>query len=411
MRKYSVIFCLCLSLHANAQMTIGDFLRTANNDIRLRQWDQRLDYLEGKPYKLSPIQRLELRTQNRELERTQQEFALRVTPSNPWEIKNTNRYFKSYQNVMAVERNLVLQEAFKDRYHAAVDFIISSEQRNLRQQEYDNISQQLVILEKQIGSNYFDADDYLDSQLELVETSADLHGEMVTQSIAMRKIKFLADNPLSTGLQWQKPELISVNRILKVVDSLSNQSLSILSQSYQQEKIRLAQAQYKLKKSNINAGFIQGEYDHRRIEQERVPFNISLGVTIPIVNPNKADMAERKLDEIEATNELTEERLENKYMLEALRQQVIENIAAYKKIDEQLEKLTNSPVGKTLSELKNSDPRVMVKFYGSTLKLKEVQLKLYRLILTDYVEFVAQAGALDVRPSVNFISNDLRSLD
>jgi hypothetical protein len=411
MRKYFIVFSLLLSFHSEAQLTISDFLSTAKEDIRLQQWNESLGYLESKPYRLSPIQRLEFRTQNRELEPTQQEFALRVTPGNPWEIRNNNRYFKSYRNLMEVERELVQQEAFKDRYHAAIDYFICSEQRMLMQQVYDNISQQLAILEKQIGTDYFDADDYMDSQLDLVETSADLHAEMVTQSVAMRRIRFLANNASIVELPWQRVEFISVERIIQVVDSLGNRSLSILSQSYQQERARVAQAQYKLEKSNINAGFIQAEYDNRRVEQERVPFNIALGVTIPIFNPNKPDMAERRLDEIEASNELAEEKLENKYMLDALKQQISENALAYKKINDQLDKLTNSPVGKTLSQLKGSDPRVMVKFYGSTLKLKEVQLKLYRLILTDYIEYIAQAGGLEVRPAVNFLSNDLPPLD
>jgi hypothetical protein len=411
MRNYFIALCLLLSFQSEAQLAISDFLATATGDIRLQQWNESLGYLQSKPYRLSPIQRLEFRTQNRELEPTQQEFALRVTPSNPWEIRNTNKYFNSYQDMMAVERGLVQQEAFKDRYHAAIQYVICSEQRMLMQQLYDNINQQVAILEKQIGSNYFDADDYLDSQLDLVETSADLHAEMVTQSIAMRRVKYLANNPSISDLQWGKDELISVDRVLQVVDSLGNRSLSILSQSYQQERARVAQAQYKLEKSNINAGFIQAEYDNRRVEQERVPFNIALGITIPIFNPNKPDMAERRLDEIEASNELAEEKLENKYMLDALKQQISENALAFKKINDQLDKLTNSPVGKTLSELKGNDPRVMVKFYGSTLKLKEVQLKLYRLILTDYIEYIAQAGGLEVRPAINFLANDLRPLD
>jgi hypothetical protein len=156
---------------------------------------------------------------------------------------------------------------------------------------------------------------------------------------------------------------------------------------------------------------VQAEYDNRRVEQDRTPFNISLGITIPIFNPNKGDMTRRKLDEFEAIGELSEETAENNFTLDLLADQVSKNAEAYLSINEQLEKLMKSQVGKTLSELKDNNPRVIVRFYGSTLKLKEVQLKLYELILSDYVEYLSLSGVLTGAAQVNFLSPALQPLD
>ena len=393
-----------------AQLSVREFLITARTDTRLTRFDKSLDYLGGKPYRLSPVQRLEFRTQNRELEPTQQEFALRLTPANPWEVRNNNTYFKTYTNVLSFQRQLILQQAYSDRYRAVVDYIVDTERRKLTKGAFDNVNEQLAILEKQIGSSYFDPDDYLDSQLDLVEASADYHNEVVNESGAVKNLRYLAGNVVR-AFDWELSDLISVDRLTRVVDSLQSASVSTLSQTYQRERIKLAQSEYKVEKSNINAGFIQGEFDNRRVEQERTPFNISLGVTIPIFNPNKPDMTKRKLEEIEAANKLAEQTSENQYEMDLLTAQINNNVAAYRSISEQLLKLEESDAGKTLSALKGSDPRVMVRYFGSTLKLKQVQLKIYQLILNDYIDFIALTGGLDQVVPVNFLSEKLERLD
>lgn len=407
-----LVFLLTLTTFCvNAQHTIDNFLQSAREDVRLRQYNESLQYLGGRPWRLSPIQRLELRSQNRELDPALQEYAVRVTPSNPWELKYTNEYFRSYNSMLSMERALILQESYKDRYEAVAEFIIRGQFHQLAEEIHANINQQVAILEGQIGSGYFDPDDYLDAQLDLIEANAELHETEIERSGASTRIKFLSAGKMNDNLAWTVSDLISVSRIQRVIDSLRHQSLMALAISYQKERIRLTQVQYKLEKSNVNTGFVQAEFDQRRVEQQRTPVNISLGITIPIFNPNKGDMARRKLDEFEAVGEMTAETNENQFVLDVLADQIAKNSHTYLKVAEQIEKINKSQLGKSLSELKDNDPRVMVRFYGSTLKLKEVQLKLYELILLDYVEFVALSGAITESPQVNFLSEDLHLID
>ena len=78
-------------LTASAQVTLAEFIKSANEDPEVKTFSEQARYLEQRTYRLPFLQRLELRTQNRELLANQQEYALRVTPANPWEVRNNNK--------------------------------------------------------------------------------------------------------------------------------------------------------------------------------------------------------------------------------------------------------------------------------------------------------------------------------
>ena len=88
---------LCEWNNSFGQVTISDFLRSANDAAEVKVFEEQVNYLQGKPYRLSPLQKLEFRTKNNQLDPSLQDYAIRISPANPWEIRSTNNYFKEYQ--------------------------------------------------------------------------------------------------------------------------------------------------------------------------------------------------------------------------------------------------------------------------------------------------------------------------
>jgi hypothetical protein len=407
----SYLFLIFISHYCFSQVTVAEFIGSAADAPEVKSAAAQISYLETKPYRLSPLQKMEFRTQNRELLYTQQEYALRFNPANPWEVQRNNKYFQEYQTSLSFEKEVALKTALVDRYNLVILYLYYYELKALAVESDQLVTKQLAILERQSASSFFDADEYvklkvdqLDKTVEKEETDFDWQ----SQKSAVSQL-----DPSASGknVEWENQLLISIERMERVADSLNTQAVSPLEVAYRQQKVNVARSQYNLEKSNINLGFLQTSYDRRRVNQDRTPFNISLGVTIPITNPNKGDMARRKLDEIESEYELNAARIDDQASQDVSYQKLKESITRYRDLQNKINELKNSSLQKDLTLLKGGDPLIALQFESGLNKLRVLQSKLKRKALTYYVEFLTESDHLQQKPLINFLSDKLTPLN
>lgn len=411
--RFIPLTIVCLGLfvsNVKAQMTIGEFIGSSMDDPEVQTFTKQISYLGEKPYKLSPLQSMQFRMQNRELLYDQQEFGLRINPSNPWEVRNNNRYFKSYQNYISREREVILKEALVERYMNAIVFSYLAALKSQSDSTQFHLDQQLRILEKQYASSYFDADEYvklkvehLDNLVEVEEVDYDLAGQR-------HMISRLYPKAHNATITWNLRDLISVDRVERVVDSISSVGAISSFIAYQQEKIMVAKSEYNLEKSNVNLGFIQGEVDQRRINQNRTPINLSFGITIPLVNPNKGDMAKRKLDLIEAEYDLEEATYEGETDKIILQDQLSGLIQRYRNLRSRIIDLEKNNFAQTLSTIKGGDPLIVAQFNQRVGRLKDLLIEIQRDVLLSYVDYLAFTDNLQQQPFINFLSDSLEPI-
>jgi hypothetical protein len=408
---FFAFFCLgLLSSEVKAQMTIGEFIGSSIDDPEVQTFTNQISYLGEKPYKLSPLQSMQFRMQNREMLYDQQEFGLRINPANPWEVRNNNRYFKSYQNFISREREVILKEALVERYLNAILFSYLAALKSQSDSTQFHLDQQLRILEKQYASSYFDADEYvklkvehLDNLVEVEEVDYDLAGQR-------HMISRLYPKAHNATITWNLRDLISVDRIERIVDSISSVGAISSFIAYQQEKIKVAKSEYNLEKSNVNLGFLQGEFDQRRVNQDRTPINISFGVTIPLVNPNKGDMAKRKLDLIEAEYDLEEATYEGETDRIILVDRLSGLIQRYRNLRSRIVDLEKNNFAQTLSTIKGGDPLIVAQFNQRVGRLKDLLIEIQRDVLLTYVDYLAFTDNLQQQPFVNYLSPGLEAI-
>jgi hypothetical protein len=410
LRSVTVAFYLLIAAPTVAQISISEFLASALRDDDVLTYKEQIRYLDQKPYRLSPLQRLEFRTQNRELQETQQEFALRLTPSNPWEVKNNNRYFQSYRDLLALQNEIALTEALTDRYNAVINFVFLKDLQKLIDQRRGLVEDQLSILEQQAGSRFFDADDYVDLQVDLMDRTVEADETSFELLTATTRIQQLLGRPITDSLSWSDQDLIPLPGIIRITDSLSADGIASLNVNYQKQKIEVARRELNLERSNINVGFLQGEFDNRRQDQGRTPFNISLGITIPIVNPNKVDMAKRQLDIIETEMEFDQTRRDSDIEREILQTKTERLIRRFDDLSRKLSDYEAGMFSSTLREIESGNPRVVVSMNENIIKLKVLLLRVKRDILLSFVEELAFNSTLQRQPLINFISRDLRPI-
>lgn len=405
-RLCSCIFLLQIkfAISAYAQVSVSEFLRSASEASEVKALDGQIDFLEEKTYRLPAIQKVEARVQNHEFLANGQEYALRVSPANPWEIKNNNRYFSAYQSVLTLKKELSYKEALISRYYVVINYLYYEEIRSLMQKNRKLLSDQLMVIEKQSGSSLFDADEYVALQVDQLEKDAELEEAEFDLMIQKKEAETMCLAAWKKGIEWQYNDIISPDRIMTVIDSLSTQAVRSTLLAYEQQKIMLANSAYNLERSNINLGFFQAQFDQRRVEQDRTPVNLSVGVTIPIANPNKPDMARRRMDAIEAKYALEETTSVTQLTTSMFYDRLKELYVRYAHLKNRIEALQNSNLSGTLNVINNSDPSVIIKYNQGIIKLDMLLAKIWHAMMEAYVDYLGYTDRLQQRPQVNYLS-------
>lgn len=405
-----VLFLFCCN-QLSAQSGFGTFIRAAKDDPSVNMFDLQVTYLNGRPYRLAPVQKLEFRTESNQLDPNRQEYALRVNPTNPWELHQNNRYFKELRSSLELKKGIVLKEVLIDRYTLIIELVTNAGLRDLAQRKLELTQTSLSMLEKQQLSGYFDGEDYVDLKLEEMDKSVEVDETIYEAENAARKVIAIFPDAALSAKSWSISEVISIEQIEKLVDSLQTAMPEATSLSYYQKRIDLADRELRLEKNNINFGYIQAKYQDYRIDQGRKPWSIGMGVTIPVFNPNKGDMTKRKLESIESQQEMKEAKVDLSKDQIRLREQLRDLIASHRKIEEKIKALNVSALARTLNTIQKSNPVAGVRFKGNLIKLEELALKLKQNILITYTEWLASTDALQQLPLTNYLSRNLETLN
>jgi hypothetical protein len=411
MKAISALLALTFSVISSsvtvAQVSIGEFVGSALQDPEVQTFSDQIKYLDGKPYRLAPIRDVQFRTQNRELLSYQQEFGLRISPSNPFEVRRHNQYFREFNTSLGFEKEFALKEALISRYTTVIEYIYYTDLLQLNQEGTKSLEEQLAILEKQSGSSYFDPEDFVDLKFDMLDYSVDLEELQFELSNQVHRVARTYAPAHQKQIDWNASLIISPDGIRQVVDSLEQLSAKASWLAYQEQKIKVAQSQYRLEKNNFNLGFIQGAYDFRRFNQDRNPISISAGLTLPLFNPNKGDMARRKLDIIEAEYDLKEENVESETDKRILLDKLRSLIDRIESLDRKVKEIKESNLPMTLSSIRGGDPVVLIQFTQNLNKMYELSHKVKREMLLTYIEYLAFTDHLQKQPLVNFFSSSL----
>jgi hypothetical protein len=390
-----LLFSLLVATHTLCgQVAPLDFLNSAHEDPEVRSLDQRIDFLKAMPFRLAPVQRLEFRMRNNQLDPDRQDYALRITPTNPWEARNSNRYFEEYERGLRLERELALKRALRSRYDLWAETAYQNDRVALYEAEVA-LAEKLVLLQsaRQTSSD-FDMDDLLEARLDVIDLQLEL--DELQLDLGQRLAEVAAVFPLASGkkIDWSLAEMVAPSSLGGRIDSLHTQATIGGEVAYRESRVRLAAREAAVQKSNMNLGFLQAQYEPYRTEQGREPWSLSLGFVIPVFNPNKGDVAERRLDEMEAQFELDEtaaiksrQRTKQAELLRGL-------IDQYASLERRKAELEQADLRKALYSGSETNPVLPVRYEQSLLRLSAMKLRLNRQILLAYIAYLDEAEVL-----------------
>jgi hypothetical protein len=391
-------------LIAQAQVSMEDFLQAAWNEPALQTFANQEDYLNTNPYRLAPVRRLEFRTESNQLDRTRQDYALRLNPASPWEMKRTNQYFKTYQELLQLDRDRVLKESLQARYKVIIGWLYFEEIKQLKEVDTKTTDKLIQILEAQRNSGFFDAKDYVELKLDQVEKAIELEETRFEIDNQRRRVEALYEQARLKNLSWSMTDVLSIDQVKTVVDSIAQQTSATGEVAYREKKIDLFTSEWKLEKANINVGYLQTKYENYRLDQNRRPWSVSLGVTIPVFNPNKPNMAKRKLEAIEAEGDLAQAKSDQQAGREMLQAKIESLIKRYHDVSTLMESLKIDELATTLQQINDSNPMTTVRLQSNLIKSKTMATRLKQEIYLSYIEFLSYSEVLQQRPVINFLS-------
>lgn len=399
-----IIWCFLLPIASFGQVSMEEFLESAFESIQIRQIDQQKGFLESGSYKMAPIRGLEFRTESNQLDPQRQDFALRISPANPWEINRNNAYFEKYQEVIDLGQIRQIKKLIQLRYDLIIDWVYLQDRKSLKDEEIKTIRSLIEILEAQRNSSFFDPENYAELKIDLIEKQAELQDLMLEEDVLKQRIVSFFPDAQSKNLDWNLDDLVSIERISNWIETHQAQ-IESEEVTYHRKLVELSKAEWELEKSNLNIGFLQAQYQQFRLAQDRKPWNIGMGIRLPIFNPNKGKMAEKKLDIFEAEGNLTQVQNEHVAEVELVKSKLVGLCENYFSIQNQLEDLDLISIEKNLNTLSANNPAVNLRFQRNLLKSKNILSRHQRDIYAAFIEYLSLTDALQQRPIVNYLGS------
>lgn len=402
------VFVFALFQVNGQDVALKQFLKSALDDPYYASFAKQ-ESIFKKPglYSLPWVDRLEFRTRNNELLDSRQQYALRLDPGNPWQIMSNMRYFQGYRTLKTLEQQLLLKELMRERYDLVIEYWMAVERADLFQKQKDIRKQISYAMTQRSGSSDFDADQYLNNELDVIEKIADWREAEFERDVARTRILQLssdADFSLTTEL------LVDIEQIKQMVD-LRDESKTKTEVELLKQEIALSEQKIKTDKYNFDIGFLQAMYAPYKVDQGNGPFGLSMGVTIPLFNQSRDDIAREKIKNLEQQGELEQFQLRETGKSTSKAAALELHFIHYQKIDSLISALKNRELNLSTTLANNYNPVVELKYREKLVQLDLLKVRIKREILLQYISYLNNSDKLHQRPLVNFLSKDLSSLE
>lgn len=396
-----MIAILGFSINVQAQQSVSDFLLTAYEDQNLRSYDTRIDFLKPGNYRLPVVDEVEVRISNDEQTYEDLEYAVRLRPANPWKVRRNKALFNATKKELQLQKKIEYKENMLFRYETALNLFYYQDLADNIQNRLDLISRKSDIMQENLKSDLFDAKDFSEAKLDQVKAIENVEEAVVKANYARLQIQLMLN---AASLDWQTFNLISVETVEAVADSISHKAVQSTELDLIAQELEVARQQTRVRKADFDIGFAQMEYYPFTNKDSKYGF--SVGVTLPIFKDNKPKIAEDKLDELELRDTYNFEQQQDSVAKIREYQYLKKLIKQYGKVLEQKKSLNFSTMETNVAQSDDFNPITVLELREGMQKLEEVVLKSKYRVLTQFVVFLYTYDAISEHPLVNYLSEE-----
>ena len=391
---------------AQDDFTMEKYLATALKDQSLELFQAQASFLEDNNYNFPWINRVDVRIGSDRTDRSVEEFRLRLSPSNPAEVKANKEYHDKHQKSIATNYQIALNDALKNRYELLLQYhYFTTLLARLEQNLVD-----LTSLNQTLSSTNIEKINAGDI-IEIQENQSALMLRIDELKYQKEQVEyFIALDMPDSSPSMNESLLISIDQIRSYLQSRESHTAAMnLSIKEAEDDLMLSEQMLRIEKAEAwsNIGFIQGVYDIGRGNEINEHIGFQIGVRLPIVNPDKPKIQREQIELLEDEMELsaTKDVVSKKRDLLILRLTHLLNQS--ETLNERI-KMANDVAPQNSSGL---DLAQLLKIKKYKNKLSEQRLSLDKNLREAFIDYLDLSGYLIEKPLVNYLSSDFSKIE
>lgn len=393
---------LVIDLSGQSGFSMEAYLRTAATDQSLEKYYAQLDFLRNNNYTPDFLNRVELRIGTEQADISLDRYRLRISPSNPMEIRANKRYHSRHLEYVNAEYEVALNQALLNRYNIIIEHHYYSRLSRLLK-EQQNVMTEFLQLIGASSLARIDMDDIINIESSMSDFEIELSEIAMERDEMEYYIKL--DLPAIEGILWDDLNMVSIDGVKDYMDREeaieSDQNIYIAEA--QQYKL-LQEQMFKVNKAEArsNIGYLQANYHSDQGETFNEHLGMQVGVRVPIVNPDKADLARNRFKLIESEKEIASTKTLVKQQSELLAIKLAHLLDQHSLLQSRIEKAGKMEIVTPAD--KNIEAIQLVKLQNYQSGLHEKQLTVARDIYLTFIEYLSIKGTLAERPLRNYLS-------
>lgn len=381
---------------------VDDFLNGSYEALKVKLYEQELTFLDDDPIKSSWIREVEIRAKAKHYNETIDDYRFRVSPTNPWEIKANKSYQSQLKEVSEINYSLAISKELKKRYLILITSYYQYQKLQLIDEELQ-VKKLTIDTDISSGKNLDPVD-----LIEIESRIAELEIKRTTLELDHLDAIIPIQNESQSEVTWKDWKMITPAKILELVYANDTSELQNIHKSLADSKLDLKKRMYQVNKSESfgNIGFMQANMDLDQGSDFNDHLGFQIGISIPIVNKKKADLARDRFDLIESQNNVDQTYEEVDFELTSITKKVSSLYQLIQLIDD---KLSRSVI---LSERveQNPTPGAVIKLEQYRVELKNQRNNVYQDLLIAYIEYLDLSGLLASNKNLNYLSPNLNSI-
>lgn len=387
---------------STAQDQLSDFILAAFEDINTQGYSDVQNYIVPKNYRIPLIDELEFRFSNDEFVRDEQEYAIRITPSNPWYVRRNKAYFNATKKEVGLEQKLIYKQNLYYRYLIASSYLLDLKELNLEQERYDLIVKRVNIIGENAESSFFDSEDFVDAKLDQIDKLYDVQEH---QSSLLHNKRTISSLMRVENIDWEDEQLVSVATIDSISNIIAQNAFKSAELNLLVQKLIVANKESRLEKADFNFGYVQAEYVPFKNRESNI--GISFGFTIPIFQPNKDKIAENYIKEIEIENQIQSQEFQDSVQKVIQFGFLKDLLHHHQLLEEQIKQIDIPNLINNLSTNENNNPITLLDIEEALIKLKLLKFDSHKRLIVQYIEFLNTFDMLSSTPLINYLSDEL----
>ncbi len=396
MRILTILTLLLSSLHLNAQFSMESFLASAVEDAELMEVLNSLEYLENHRFNSPWIREIDVRLRSNDFQADLEDYRMRFGITNPFMVMANNSHRKVLETTLEAEKVVKRSEILRNRYHLLIE--------NADLHVYLELTKKKLEALKRLEDVQ-----RLDELEDWIEIQSDITKEQLLKKELEEKLRineFLIRERMSIDqpIEIDTATLITEGQLFELISVLVNDDEEGLLKQLNMQKALLRESELSVERAENrkSIGYLQAEYDPQRGDNFNSHAGFQVGISLPIINPDKANYQREVLKQLESESEGQLEEIERSRAMGIATMDI-----EYKRSNLLYLKDRLVSIQPLSTELSN--PKLYIRYLDYKHFLLEKYLTEKSELMYILIELLHEKGKLVEAPAINYLSRNFRT--